>query len=405
MLKLIILIMMGLIVVNAVFAYDYIYSINASSQLPFSKNETLQIISETNMSFVITYSTNFTLPNITSIQLSDTNNFSLQINITIPSNYTSYGNNSINETLFVFAKGNLTNGTTFTKNITFLATISNGTRILTTGDFVQLDLNVYSTTLCNFSLPIKKFLNVSVKSKNTITIPINCNSSFLECEKELNLTTEVRITTINVSVPKGTIPGTYTQYAYFLISNTSFNNVSFIIEVIDCPSPLPQLPDDLIELCRNESNLGSQVECLERFRTFYEKLIRILKEANKTTYVNVTVEKNVTVYEPVLPAGKELTDLLLSLNKTGTNFAQTSEDYQKALEKINALENEKNLLVLQLPGLVDQSVQNAYLKNENLSRQVEGSIPKSQVYYWLKWAGAISLILLALWRKEELSPY
>jgi len=396
---------MGMIVAEMVAGADFSYSINASSQLPFSKNESINIIGEANMSFIITHSANFTLPNITSIELNGTNNFTLKINISIPQNYNSFGNGSINETLFVFVKGNLTNGTLKTTNITFLLNIFNGTGISTVGDFVQLDLNVYQTTLCNYTLPTKKFLNVSVKGKLNTIIPIKCDSSLLECEKELNLTTDIKLTTLNVSIPKNTTIGTYDAFAHFLIDNTTFNNVSFKIEIIDCPAPLPSIPADVLERCKDKTEPEEVIRCLDELSKYFAEIGRLLREANRTNVVNVTIEKNVTVYEPVLPAGKELTDLLLVLNKTGQNYVKVSDDYLKAIDQIKVLEDEKNLLVLQLPGLVDQSVQNAYLKNENLTKQLEGSFVKSDIYYWLKWAGVISAGLLIISRYQELTPY
>lgn len=415
MMRLILLAMMAIVLVISAEAADYSYSINASKDLPFNTSITEQIIGADNSTFVIIQSANFTFPNISLI--SGVSNFSLRIDITIPANYSSFGNNSINESLFVFVNGTAPNGTSQTTNITFNLFIFNGSlQPLPLTDYIQLDFNTFQFTFCNYSLPVTRQINLTVTSNEGEFISTLCNTPYLQCE-DINLSNlTYKTTTINITLPKSTPVGTNNATAQFNIVNTSFNNVSFKFVIENCAQPLPTIPNNILEMCKNTSDLGAQLACAEALRNHYDLLRRLLIEANTTQYVNITQEVNVTQLQFVVPLNNSIGQNLIDTHNLSVQIKDMLVQVRELQSQLTARENEllsekerTASLYADYPNEVNKATKDAWLAYFNITNENKNiksnSIAKEEVYKYLKWTGVgVLLLLLFLWHKATELP-
>lgn len=360
-------------------AIDFIHEIN-HSDLPIAYHDNISIVSFPNATLNFDYG--IYSSGISSVVLDNTDTYNLSILTFIPSSI-DFGNYTENITAWAL---NISNSSinNISTNILININVLNDTP--SSVQIVQLGTNTFQYETCDTALPL--VTNFITSFLTTYETTSTCESDFIKCPKLLNEnTTQI---TINISVPKTTIPGDYSAVAKFGIDN--FDNITFKFKINDCIA-------EVDDLCNTIEGVPNLVVC-------DKVLVQSLIERNLTpTAEIITIYQNTTEIElrEVFDISDEDKVRILSNieNITGQALLTTSRlrDIMVKIDEkdkqLNILLGEKDSLTAQIPTLVSQSVSDLNRDNKNLTARLneqEGTTwNKFKVIFWL-----VTIVLISV---------
>tara|TARA_Y100000310_G_C20645194_1_gene796146 strand:- start:474 stop:1682 length:1209 start_codon:yes stop_codon:yes gene_type:complete len=379
-------------------AADFTYTVNETT-LPFITNVTVILNGVENLIINITYGT-FTSGVSTKTFVANTT--SLTINVSIPANTTP-----TNYTDIINITSNNSN---FNANITFDFIVLNETLVGNTS-FVQVDINEYSYTVCDFLLPYNTTLDIVIAGEEGQTIQTIYNSDFFDFPDEFIVPAEnISIQTANIHLRNLSV-GSYKETIKFNVVSI-FDNVTFNFEILDCVAPFPNL-NQLIEVCSKENKTVEEfVEC-ERLKAEQQQAIyEAILEASETKIVeNKTVEyRNFTKRVPVLDLeDKDLIDAIKALPTTikqliVDNRNKDSIITQKDTE-ISSLQSERDNQIAEfderLQTTIDSLAEDNRRKQNTINFYEDKFIKRSTIWWSIAWVVVIILIVIGIIRYNE----
>ena len=340
-----------IIVSTFVLGYDYHASVN-NSELPYYNITFFSLVVSEPSKFIYASNSTF-LSFIPEEYVINTTQFEVRINISFDTNLGNYSDN-----IHIF--NNVSNVTTL---LNFLFEVYNGTSPLeivlenetnftNLSPFLQIDINAFHLSVCDWQLPKFYKLNVSVTSNYQTDVMTICDG-WVQCDDPVYLdSNSFAITTLNVSVPQ-TPHGNYVEDAKFNIIDTT-NNITFFISVEDCPLPLPKFG------C-NEANM-TYVEYISCMVNFFIATNTSLSEINNTIYKNVTYNYTTIEYIEIATANdlKDMISVIIPILKSVESETMSiNKDTKVVIEENTKLREENTYLKSNVPLEVQKAAAEA----------------------------------------------
>lgn len=415
--KVLLYILVALIAATCVSAADFAYNINYSS-LPFIQNELVTIRYIENKTLNVSYGS-FTSGNTTLLNFSNTNMTQFEINIDVPIEmspgqyndsvmlYNYDDNFTSNITFFINITDDITNNTNSTNNST------NNTNTPTV-DFVQIDLNQFEYTICDYMQPWNKTKIVTVAGRAGQTVYTNHDTNFFDVPTSFVIPDanysefEIKIHLKNLSV------GTYVRDVNFsVISNYSYVRFRFVIQT--CLRPPPTY-EDVIAVCSIVDKTPAEaLECQRLQAEYNQQLYEAMLEASEKKIVNNTVTKYVNVTErlPVLDLNDP--EIVQALKDIPITWKQMIVDARAKDERIDQLAEDARLKderITQLGADFDKKLKDELqlLIDENTRKAntidlyEEQYIKKSTIWTWIVLVSLVvgGVIFFLWWWNDQL---
>jgi len=371
---------------NSVSAVDYNYSINYT-KLPFSYNQNVVLTYSLNDTITLSYDS--WLAGILSYHFNDSSVKNLNVSINIPANTTS--NNytrqfMVNKTI----SDNNSNGSISVFNFNF--NIINDTLINGSLPYISLGVNSFQFNICDWELQYDYdyIFNFSITS-NGFDIETLCEH-WLSCPDNISFPEGIDtvVSYVNISVPNGTVPGTYHEKALFsLITENNYLNFTFVI--LDCPEPFVNFSDFLSST--DFANMTAEEIFLAMFRNrmFNETIIIVNETVNhtNTTYVPVYVDGDGNEFSSDMFDLKVFRDLIIEKEKSNREVENDRDAYKESYEELS---DERNREINRIPKMINDSVSALMEQNLRLAEEKE-HLKNSTVP---SWSITLSLIVICL---------
>lgn len=303
-------------------AQSYNYNISYN-ELPKS------FIEYVNLSYTINTSMNISTSNYLKAEdyhLFDVENYSLQVNISLP--LLNVGNYSSD---LILTTDNTTKVYFFNFNIVNLTPIN----------YFNLDINSFEYPICLYTLPYNTTKDIVINSPiGNVIEAISSDTAFLRIENNFTMSTNQTIKTVNITLANLTI-GVYEKKIRFNTS-TIFNEVLFKFVIKECDIPLTLCNDlyrDMVNKCQIINKTITDVLECKRLEIEYDRCTYIaLEDASQRRVVqNTTIEYlvNQTFVEALNINDPQLRKAIHDLPLILTSLQETDAQRQSRLEELN----------------------------------------------------------------------
>lgn len=375
-------------------AATFSYEIN-DTELPFNMVEEFVLSGKENLSINVSYG-NFT-SGLEFLNFTE-ELFVLNISINI-SNTTRVGN----YTDIVILNASDTN---FSNNITFDFVILNNTNItnetvyVADVDYIQLDINQYEYSICDFQLPYNRTHDVTITAPSGQTIQTLYNSDFINVTDEFIMPiTNVTIVPIHIYIPEDTSLGRYEATVRFNVVSI-YDNITFYFNLEDCALPISScndLYDKMSDVCSIVNKTSDEfLEC-KRLEFDYDKCVYdAMLDAQEEKVINNTIVEYVNVNRteliPALPIDdpeilKTLEELVLTWKQMQSEHRQLEKTVQLKDDEITDMQTQLNNMTLNMEDRIRSSLMKLIEDNEVKDNTIETYeseyIKKNTIWLWI----------------------
>ena len=307
---------------------------------------------------------------------------------------------------------NITDGFNYSVNITFnievvnssISLPLNGTNTtipLNSTEFIQIDINEFEYTTCDYLQPVTFSKNVVVAGRQGDVIQTLTVGNFFNVPNSFTIPPE-NFSIVNIGMTlQNLTPGSYTGTVRFGIVS-EFDNVTFHFNIIDCLQPPPSL-DKLLEKCKVTNLTANEyAECIAAQAKYYADLYTAIKEAQETKYINNTQKEyvNVTNRVPVLDLDNleivnAIKELPVTIKQLITDNRQKDLTIQQKDQENTELKKNVDKAVQEFNAKLEQTVDVLVEDNQRKQRTInfyqDKYLKKTTLYWGIFWTLIVGL--------------